>query len=284
VVHTPAANDDWMKAGEAELEKLRDKLREDESKRSAHVSLVRGLLARGRFEEAKQRALHLAEIDPDSSLALDLVAQASLAAGDRAAALGALDALAELSPRSAAVHRRIARGLEAAGDERRACAHWRSIATLDANDAEGKAESLRCRARSLGERDEVVREIEALSSSDRGRAGTSLDPLLAAARLGSLPAYTPKTAWSVVTTKCGSGATCPESFAVDVAGNVASALLPNERGEPGLTARSGTVRTVIVGKVPPAKTTIDVAFEGGSRSVTVEARRTIALSQSRALF
>jgi hypothetical protein len=157
---------------------------------------------------------------------------------------------------------------------------------LDGSDAEGRTESLRCRARSLGEREEVVREIEALGSGDRSRGGASLDPLLAAARLGSLPAHSPKTAWSVVTTKvsCANGATCPESFAVDTAGNVASALLPNERGEPGLTARSSVVRTVLVGKIPTTKTTVDVTFEGGSRSVTVESRRTIALSQASSLF
>jgi Ca-activated chloride channel family protein len=273
VVHQ-ASDDRWMTEGEEQLAALRRRLEEDTSKRSNHVALVRGLIARGRFAEAVSRARNLTEIDPDSSLALDLFAQASLAAGDRASALGALDGLAELAPRSSTVHRRVARGLEAAGDERRACAHWRSLASLDPRDDEGRGESLRCRARSLGERDEVAREIEGANTSDR-----ALQSLLASVRVGGVPAHAAKKPWSVVSASvtCDAGA-CPDVATIDAAGQVTASILPNERGEPGARGPSGVVRTILVGALPVAKAKVTVSFEGTSRSADVEGRRTVFLT------
>jgi Ca-activated chloride channel family protein len=256
----------WVTAGEPELEKLRTALAEDETKRSAHALLIRRLLLGGRFDEAASRAARFAEVDPDSELALDLQAQALLAKGEREAALAALDGLAELAPRSTRVHRRIARGFEAAGDERRACAHWRSLAGLDPSDKEGRLQALRCRARVLGERDLVASELQSSDASDGGAKA-----LRSAVELGSVPAYAPRVASGgvVATVECDAGARCPDAVTVDGAGRVVSPLLPNERGDAWSSVSGGPVRTLLVGRSFASTARLTVTAAGRSRMVTL---------------
>ncbi len=260
------ADASWVTAGETELEKLRRALADDETKRSAHAQLIRRLLLGGRFDEAALRAARFAEVDPDSELALDLQAQALLAKGEREAALAALDGLAELAPRSTRVHRRIARGFEAAGDERRACAHWRSLAGLDPSDNEGRLEALRCRARVLGERDLVASELQSSHASDGGAKA-----LRSAVELGSVPAYASRVASGGVAAavECDAGARCPDAVTIDGAGRVVSPILPSERGDAWSSISSGPVRTVVVGRSAASTARLTVTAAGRSRMVTL---------------
>jgi Ca-activated chloride channel family protein len=263
----------WTTLGEPDLERLRATLASDDTKRSAHVALVRGLVLRGRFAEAQQRAAHLAELDPDSADAVDLLAQASLASGDRVAALSALDGLAELSPGSARVHRRIARGMEAAGDERRACAHWRSLVSLEPSDKEAKVESSRCRARVMGERTHVLDEL----STGRDDVHPNLAALLTAVRVGSVPAYTAPAPSGVVSAKasCDGGLPCPEPVSIDAAGRVISPFLPSERGEAWARLDGWQVRTVLVGGGDGVRVKLTVTAGGASRTVTFDHAATL---------
>ncbi len=278
-------DDGWMATGEADLEKLRAKLLEDATQRRSHAALVRGLLARGRFEEARARARQFADVDPDSALALDLLAQASLAAGDPSAALRALDGLAELTPRSTAVHRRIARGLEAGGEERRACAHWRALADLAPTDDEGAAQALRCRARVLGEAAGVRAELASALPAAPGPAASAspLRELATALDRGGAPAFTPAPAWSAVAAVAACSGGCPEVVTVAPNGTVVAPLVPDVRGEPWARSDAGPVRTLLVGGDPDARVSVTVSAQGVSRTValTRRERSTVLLTSAR---
>jgi hypothetical protein len=179
----------------------------------------------------------------------------------------ALDGLAELAPRSARVHRRAARGLEAAGDERRACAHWRSLVSLDSEDKEARLESLRCRARILGERAAVAAELSAASSEQ-----VELTALRSAVELGGVPAYAPRAPAGVVAVKveCDTAARCPLAITIDGAGRVVSPLLPSERGDAWSRTSSGPVRTLIAGRGAAGPVRLTLTAQGRSRTVTLE--------------
>jgi Ca-activated chloride channel family protein len=170
---TRPSDEAWRSAGEAELAKLRAASAATPESRTKQDALLRGLLARGRFEEALTAARVFVEADPDFPAALDLLSYAAIASGDRETALRAVDAVVETSALSLKAHIRAARGFEAAGDERRACAHWRSLAELDDQD-EWRYQALRCRARTLGDREAAAVDArEAVAGRTRAR---QIDP------------------------------------------------------------------------------------------------------------
>ena len=140
-----AANDDWTTAAEPALTRLRATRDAQDGSRKAHASLIRALLANGRFAEAHDAALALATRDPDDALAHRLLAWSSAALGSGVDAARALDVVASLAPRDEKAHFVAARSWSAAGDERRACAHFRARAALRPKDDDARATAQRCR-------------------------------------------------------------------------------------------------------------------------------------------
>jgi len=90
----------------------------------------------------------LAEREPNSLAALDLLAAVAGAQAEGGLALATLEAELALSPAQRQLRERAARGWLAAGDEQRACAHLRALATGE-NDL--AAVSARCKRRWLSE-------------------------------------------------------------------------------------------------------------------------------------
>ena len=140
-------NETWRSEGDDELGKLRKAVADADKSRKAHEALIRGLLRRGRFVDALGAAKTFVELDPDLPIARELLSYAAAALGDGKTAVAAVDALSETDARSVKVHVRAARAFESIGDERRACAHWRSLAELAPKNEEVVAEALRCRGR-----------------------------------------------------------------------------------------------------------------------------------------
>jgi Ca-activated chloride channel family protein len=262
----------WRGEGEPALDKLRAALARAEESRVKHEALVRGLLSRGRFDEALARAERYAALDPDSPAARELLAHALAAVGRDDEARRAIDALVEAAPRSAAAHTRAARAFQAAGDERRACAHRRSIAELEpASDASIEA-ALRCRARSLGERDAVLVEIH--GASRPGPLVVKLGEALASAAAIEPTSLAPAYAALDVKVTCETGPEgCPVALVVDPGGAVLTPWLAPGAGS-GIAARrvrSGTYRTLLVGGEPSARGKVEIRALGAVGKFTFEA-------------
>jgi Vault protein inter-alpha-trypsin domain/von Willebrand factor type A domain len=259
-------NDQWMTEGEAALGKLRGAMREGETSRQRHDALIHGLLARGRFAEALTAARRFAELDPDLASAHELLAQAAAAAGEGSLARTSLDAELETTPASRDLHARAARAFEAAGDERRACAHFRSLAELRKSEDDARYEAFRCRAR-LGERDAVLAELSAFDKP--GKRVTELARVLAT---GSAPAYDGAASGGELEAKlsCADEAErCPTLIVVTPSGNVISPWTPAARGGAVTTNNlsSGTYRTMLIGGEPDAACEVTVRALGTTRKL-----------------
>jgi Ca-activated chloride channel family protein len=267
---TRASDEAWRSAGEDALAKLREASAASPESRAKREALLRGLLARGRFEEALTSARAFAEADPDYPAALDLLSYAAAASGDAKTALLAVDAVVETSSNSVKAHLRAARALEAAADERRACAHWRSLAELDAND-EWRYQALRCRARTLGDRDAAAADARAIENPSK--RVSELTPLLTA---GDVPAYDPAGSWGgqmEVTVACeGPIDACPVPIVVAPNGTVFSPYTPADaRSGPRAVAitvlRDGSYHALVVGGAESAKGKVTFRAVESSRNV-----------------
>jgi Ca-activated chloride channel family protein len=179
---------EWAKSGAEAIEKLRKAVSEAPSSRRKQIALIRGLIARGRFDEALTEAKRFSEADPDLADAHDLLAQAAAAAGDARLAVTEVDTQAELNARRAAPHLRAAKAFEALGDERRACAHWRSAAELTPSSDDALYEALRCRARVMGGRDAALAEARAIE-----KKGPKVEKLIEELTARDAPAFAPAT-------------------------------------------------------------------------------------------
>ncbi len=270
-------SEQWTTQGEPALAKLRSAVHEGETSRQRHDGLIRGLLAHGRFAEALTAAKHFAEIDPDLASARELLAQTAAAAGDGLLARTSLDAELETAPTSADLHLRAARAFEAAGEERRACAHFRSLAELRKTDDDARYESLRCRAR-LDERDAVVTELDTIEKP--GKRVTELAKALAS---GPAPAYSPPAGGGDFEAKLGcadESDRCPTVVVVTPLGKVISPWTPAARGGAVTAAglSSGTYRTLVVGGDPGTACDVTVRTFNATRrfSVTHGGSQTIA--------
>lgn len=274
----------WASRGEAALRDLREDAGKSPESRSRTEALLRGLLLRGRFQEAMDRAARFASMDPDRPQAQELLAHAAAANGDGERALRAIDSVAEVSPKRAAAHARAARAFEAAGDERRACAHWRSLAELTATSDEALYESLRCRARVLDGAEAVLRDAQSLQSP-----GALVAKLMTELEAGNLPRFGAPSAGSAssgafeVSVRCESGAgTCPTALVIAPDGSVYSPWTPPPaRGGSSalsLTAvRDGTYRTLLVGGEPGAQGKLELRALGVVRRLPIvhEGARTV---------
>jgi hypothetical protein len=281
---------DWAKAGEDALEKLRKDASGASSSRRRQITLIRGLIARGRFEEALKVARQFSEADPDLADAHELVAQAAATTGDRSLAMTEVDTQAELNPRRALPHLRAAKAFEAAGDERRACAHWRSVAELTPSADDAVSEALRCRARVMGGRDAALAEARAME-----KKGPKVEKLIASLEAGEAPGFQaslPAAAFKA-SLKCDPGAErAPTVVVLYAGGSVISPWTPGTAAvEAGAIAlpfvQDGMYRTLVAGLSGGATCELTVKAHGSVKTIKVSgadalaALRTVTQSEPR---
>lgn len=274
-----AETSSFASEGEAAIEALLRAVNKAPESRRKHESLIRGLLARGRFYEALVRARQLADLDPDRPEAQELLAFAAIVNGDHELSLQAMGSLVELSSRRASTHARAARAFEAAGDERRACAHWRSFAELSPNSADALHQALRCRARMLDDRDEALKEARSFASP-----APSIKALIEDLEAGRLPRYEPGSARAAsameAKVRCeGPSSSCPTAVVVAPNGTVYSPFTPAAlaaappRG--GLAAAAvpkvgdGTYRTFLIGGDPGADGELELHALGSIKKLPI---------------
>lgn len=243
---------DWNKAGEEELQKLRASTTEDPKSRRKRTALVRGLIQRGRFDDAFVEAKQFAEQDPDQPEAHELLGQAAAAQGNMQQAILEMDTQAELQSRRASIHTFAARAFEAAGDEKRACAHWRSAAELDSKSDDLLTEAFRCRARVVDGREGALHDAKAIE-----KPGARLKKLIETLEKGEAPAFAtwPGGYLFKAAVQCGgqNAATPPHLIIINHVGAVISPWTPTQAPTgPGLAEISfsmpnGTYRTVVWG-------------------------------------
>jgi len=274
-------DDGWVNRGAEVVTRLEADVARDPSKRSARSALVRGLLARGRFSEAVSRATEYAAIDPDRSEPLELYAQALLASGEIDKALRVLDSTAELEQGRSQTHRRIARAFEARGDERRACAHWISVAALEKNEA-ALREAWRCRARSAGDTEAVLEEIDAFSQR-MAAPSSALLGLMRSIKSANVAAYEWPAASSDevrLSLACASErASCPVLVTVDDKGRVSSDHMPDAEARRFQSSfNGGTYRALLVGGDANQAVTVSLTVQGHARKTELRrAQRATAL-------
>ncbi len=272
-VETP----EWTQAGEEELQKLRTALTNAQQSRRTRMALIRGLLQRGRFEDAMAESQRLADADPDSTDAHELLAQAAAARGDMQHATLEMDTQAELRPRRTLSHTLAARAFEAAGDERRACAHWRSAAELDPKSDDVLSEVFRCRARVFDGKEAALRDAKAIE-----KPGPKVKKIIEVLEKGDAPAYTPWPGGHLfkAAVTCSGQATLPHVVIINHLGAVISPWTPTQSPTgPGFASISfsmpaGTYRTIVFGSdATGCELTVDA--QGTTKKVPVAGSSTV---------
>jgi len=256
-----AGDENWVGQGQPALDKLQADLAANPNSRKRHEALVRGLLLHGRFALALAAAEHFVEVDPDLPSARELLAYAAVASGDRNRAAAAVDALVESAPTDLKAQGRAARAFEALGDEVRACAHWRSVVELAPSSDSALFEALRCRARSMGDRDAALRDATAVA-----KPGPLLQKLLPLLEAAAIPAFG-KSSGGVgqfeVTLSCEAKTDCPYAIVVTPTGTVLSPWTP-ALGRSSATSfafsglLSGVYHVLLVGGSATAKGQVEV--------------------------
>lgn len=256
-----AGDENWLRQGQAALDKLQAELAASPTSRKRHEALVRGLLLRGRFGPALAAAERFVELDPDLPVARELLAYAAVATGDRQRAAAAVDALTESAPRELKGQGRAARAFEALGDEARACAHWRSVFELAPSSDSALFEALRCRARSMGDGEAALRDAKAVA-----KPGPLLLRLLPLLESGQVPAFE-KSSSGVgqfeVTLSCEPNSDCPFAIVITPTGTVFSPWTP-ALGRSSATSfafsglMTGVYRVLLVGGAPSAKGRVEL--------------------------
>lgn len=241
---------DWNKAGEDGLQKLRAAVTEDQKSRRKRTALVRGLIQRGRFDDAFVEAKQFVDSDPDQPEAHELLGQAAAASGNMQQAVLEMDTQAELQSRRSSIHTFAARAFEAAGDEKRACAHWRSAAELDSKSDDLLTEAFRCRARVVDGREAALHDAKAIE-----KPGVKLKKLIETLEKGESPVFTkwPGGYLFKAEVQCGgqNPATPPHLIIINHLGVVISPWTPTQAPTgPGMAEISfsmpeGTYRTVV---------------------------------------
>lgn len=255
-------NETWRSEGDDELGKLRKAVADADKSRKAHEALIRGLLRRGRFVDALAAAKTFVELDPDLPIARELLSYAAAVLGDGKTAVAAVDALSETDARSVKVHVRAARAFESIGDERRACAHWRSLAELAPKNEEAVAEALRCRGRVMGDREAALADAKAID-----KPGKLIAALLPRLESGDVPAYDAVNADGgrfEAKVSCDAGVTdCPQVIVITPRGTVLSPWTPAEARSSRVSVAfsgllDGTYRVMLVGGAQDAKGNVEV--------------------------
>jgi Ca-activated chloride channel family protein len=279
-----AADDSWLGKGEDALSKLRTALEQNPNSRKKYEDLARGLLARGRFEEALGTAKKFVSIDPDSTVARELLAYAAVANDDAQLAASAVDTQVETDPSSVKWHVRGARAFEALGDERRACAHWRSLAGLDAKSDEFAFEALRCRARVMDDRDAVLSEMRSMP-----KPGKLVADLVGQVEGGRPPPFSKAVAGAgqfEAEVTCSFGERCPTVFVVSPIGSVFSPFTPTDSRSSGKSVafsglRDGTYMTLLAGGSPDARGEVHLRALGSTKTFPIShgGRQTVAATR-----
>jgi Ca-activated chloride channel family protein len=277
------ADESWLGKGEDALVKLRSALAANQTSRKKYEDLVRGLLARGRFEEALATAKRLVSMDPDLPVARELLAYAAVASDDAELAARAIDTQTETDPTSLKWHVRGARSFEALGDERRACAHWRSLAELAPQSDEFAFESWRCRARVLDQRDGVLTEARS------GKPSKLVSELIAQVEASKPPPFSTSVAGpgqfeAAVT--CSAGERCPTVLVVSPNGTVFSPFTPTDSRSSAHSVafaglRDGTYVTVLSGGSPDARGELTLRTFGSTKKFPIAhgGRQTVAATR-----
>jgi hypothetical protein len=289
VAVTRPGDENWLAQGQPALDKLQTELAASPTSRKRHEALVRGLLLRGRFVPALAAAGRFVELDPDLPVARELLAYAAVATGDRRRAVDAVDALTESAPNEIKTQGRAARAFEALGDELRACAHWRSVAELAPSSDSALFEALRCRARSMADREAALRDAKAVA-----KPGPLLLRLIPALESGQIPAFERSSGSAgqlEVTLSCELPASdCPYAIVITPTGTVFSPWTPAlGRSGPSSFAFSGLLSGVyhvlLIGGAPSAKGQLEVralnarntfAFAPGHPSTIASTQVTLA--------
>ncbi|MET0593991.1 MAG: AgmX/PglI C-terminal domain-containing protein [Polyangiaceae bacterium] len=267
-----ALDDAWRSQAEETLAKLRADVASNPTSRRKYEDLVRGLLAHGRFEEALAQAKQFVAMDPDLAVARELLAYAAVTNDDSALALLSVDTQTEAEPTSLKWHVRGARAFEAMGDERRACAHWRSLAELSPQSDEYAYESLRCRARVFADLEGVLSDARRIQ-----KPGKLVGELLPALEMGRPPPFA-KTAAGAgqleATVTCTSGERCPTVFIVSPIGNVFSPFTPTDSRSSAKSVavaglRDGTYTTLLAGGSPDARGEIELRGFGSVKKFSI---------------
>jgi hypothetical protein len=278
-----AEDDRWLTKGEDALTKLRAALEQNPSSRKRYEDLVRGLLSHGRFEEALAAARRFVSMDPDLPVGRELLAYAAVANDDALLAAASVDTQTETDPTSVKWHVRGARAFEALGDERRACAHWRSLAELSSKSDEFIFESLRCRARILDDRTALT-EVRSI-----GRPSRLLGDLASQLEAGKPPPFVKHTAGAgqfEVEISCAGGERCPTVFVVSPLGNVFSPFTPTDARSSAKSVafsglRDGTYMTLLAGGSPDARGEVEIRAYGSIKKFSISrgGRQTVAATR-----
>jgi Ca-activated chloride channel family protein len=267
-----ALDDSWRHSGDEALAKLRADVANNPESRRKQEDLVRGLLSRGRFEEALEQAQKFVGMDPDLAVARELLAYAAVTNDDPQLAVLSVDTQTETEPTSLKWHVRGARAFEAMGDERRACAHWRSLAELSPQSEEYTYESLRCRARVLGDGDGALSDARRVA-----KPGKLLNELIPALEGGHPPAFTKSAAGAgqlEAEFRCSGAERCPTVFIVSPIGNVFSPFTPTDSRSSAKSVavaglRDGTYTTLLAGGSPDARGEVEVRAFGSIKKFQV---------------
>jgi Ca-activated chloride channel family protein len=267
-----AEDDSWRGKGDDALAKLRSDVVNNPTSRRKYEDLVRGLLSHGRFEEALERAKKFVEMDPDLAVARELLAYAAVTNDDPQLAVLAVDTQTETEPTSLKWHVRGARAFEAMGDERRACAHWRSLAELSPQSDEYTYESLRCRARVLDDQEGALSDARRVT-----KPGKLLTELIPALEGGRPPSFTKSAAGAgqlEADFTCTSGERCPAVFIVSPIGNVFSPFTPTDSRSSAKSVavaglRAGTYTTLLAGGSPDARGELELRAFGSIKKFAI---------------
>lgn len=264
---------DWNKAGDDEVQKLRAAVNEAQQSRRKRTELIRGLMQRGRFDDAFVEAQRFADSDPDQSEAHQLVAYAAAALGNMQQAVLEMDTQTEILPRRGLSHSLAARALEAAGDERRACAHWRTAAELDKKSDDLLTEAFRCRARVFDGREVALHDAKGID-----KPGPKLKKLIEAFEKNESPAFAAQSGGYLfrASVQCAGAApsTLPHLIIINHLGNIISPWTPTAAATgPGFAAISfsmpqGTYRTIVWG-TDGAQCELTVDSEGTSKKFPI---------------
>jgi Flp pilus assembly protein TadD len=229
------------------LAKLVAALEAAPTSRPRHEALIRGLLVRGRFDDALDRATRFVEADTDDPRARELYAFALAAKGDASGAARAMGSLVEVDPRNAKTQLRAGRAYEAVGDLERACAHFTAARALAPSD-ETAFEALRCAYRRTGDREAVLHAAKSVEAPKR-----HVQALIDALAKGEAPAPSAaRTGALSVRVTCDAASRCPSPVVVTPNGTVIAPFVPAaERASVDAVAlgvtRSGAYRTLLVG-------------------------------------
>ena len=225
--HSHRHDDSWQGKGGDALAKLRSALEQNPTSRKKYEELAPGApCARALRGGARgyQAFCSSGSRFGDGARALGLRGRRD---DDPALASNATDTQVETDPSSVKWHVRAARSFEALGDERRACAHWRSLAELQPKSDELTFEALRCRARILQSNEtrrwptRVVRPRSASWSPDWSPTSSRGAPRRS-------PNRVPGPVNSKLRSSCSSGERCPSVFIVSPSGAVFSPFTPTD--------------------------------------------------------